>query len=95
MCYIARRTMKNVAQEERWRQRHSGTSCSASRLEPEERQDDAARILLELEAQVVNPYRLTPEQVTEVQRIQQGIRENRETFATDEEMAALWKSCGL
>jgi hypothetical protein len=39
--------------------------------------------------------RLTDAQVQEVARIQCGIREGRATLATDEQMAALWKSCGL
>jgi len=30
-----------------------------------------------------------------VVRIQHSIREGRGTLATDEQMAALWKSCGL
>ena len=40
-------------------------------------------------------YRLTPEQVCEVERIQQEVRDGTATFATDEEMAAFWKKCGL
>lgn len=35
---------------------------------PEERQEDAARILLEMEEQDGSPYRLTDEQLAEVQR---------------------------
>ncbi len=62
---------------------------------PEERQEDAAQVLLEMERQDTSPYRLTDAQAREVARIQRDIREGRGTFATDEEMAALWKSCGL
>jgi hypothetical protein len=40
-------------------------------------------------------YRLTDVQSEEVARIQREFREGRGTFASDEEMAALWKSCGL
>jgi len=62
---------------------------------PRERQEDAAEILLEMERQDSSGYRLTDVQAQEVARIQLEIREGRATFATDEQMAALWKSCGL
>ena len=62
---------------------------------PEERQADAAQVLLEMEQQDASRYRLTDAQAQEVARIQRDLREGRGTFATDEEMAALWKSCGL
>jgi hypothetical protein len=62
---------------------------------PDERQDEAARLLLDLEAQQASGYRLTPEQVREVEEIQRQIRDGTAQFATDEEMAALWKKCGL
>ena len=35
---------------------------------PAERQEDAVRLLLEMEAQDTSPYRLTDEQVAEVRR---------------------------
>ena len=35
---------------------------------PEERQENAARVLLEMEAQARSPHRLTDEQATEVER---------------------------
>lgn len=62
---------------------------------PKERQEDAAEVLLEMERQDTSGYRLTDAQAYEVARIQLEIREGRATFATDEQMAALWKSCGL
>jgi hypothetical protein len=62
---------------------------------PEERQADAAQVLLEMEQQDASRYRLTDAQAQEVARIRRDIREGKGTFATDEEMAALWKSCGL
>jgi hypothetical protein len=62
---------------------------------PEKRQEDAAQMLLEMEQQDASGYRLTDDQAREVARIQRNIREGRGTFATDEEMAALWKLCGL
>jgi hypothetical protein len=62
---------------------------------PKQRQEDAAEVLLEMERQDTSGYRLTDAQVQEVARIQLEVREGRATFATDEQMAALWKSCGL
>jgi hypothetical protein len=62
---------------------------------PPERQEDAARVLTEMEAQHVSPYHLDQEQVEDVRRRQRDFREGRERYATDEEMAALWKKCGL
>jgi len=62
---------------------------------PRERQEDAAAVLLEMEWQDKSGHRLTDAQAQEVTRIQRQIREDTATFATDEQMAALWKSCGL
>ncbi|HEX5507704.1 MAG TPA: hypothetical protein VFX37_04295 [Pseudolabrys sp.] len=62
---------------------------------PEERQDEAAHVLLDLEAQQANRVRLSAEQVREVERIHRSVREGAATFATDEQMAAFWKKCGL
>ena len=62
---------------------------------PAERQDQAAQILLDLEAQQTSRYRLTAEQVREVERIRQRVNDGTATFATDEQMAAFWKKCGL
>ena len=62
---------------------------------PRERQEDAAAILLEMERQDISGYRLNDAQAEEVTRIQLEVREGSATFATDEQMAALWKSCGL
>ena len=62
---------------------------------PKERQEDAAEVLLEMERQDASRYRLTDAQAQEVARIQRDIREGRAMLATDEQMAALWKSCGL
>ena len=62
---------------------------------PEKRQEDAAQMLLEMEQQDASGYRLTDDQTREVARIQRSIQEGRGTFANDEEMAALWKLCGL
>ena len=62
---------------------------------PAERQDEAAQLLLELEAQRTSHYRLTPEQVEEVRRIREQLRDGTMAFATDEQMDAFWKKCGL
>jgi len=62
---------------------------------PEERQDQAALVLLDLEAQQANRYRLTPAQVREVERIQRQVRDGSAEFASDEQMTAFWKKCGL
>jgi hypothetical protein len=62
---------------------------------PKERQDDAAEVLLEMERQDTSGYRLTDAQADEVRRTQRDVREGRGTFATDEQIAAFWKSCGL
>jgi hypothetical protein len=62
---------------------------------PEQRQKDAAQVLIEMEQQDASGYRLTDAQAQEVVRIQRNVREGRGSFATDEEMAALWKLCGL
>ena len=62
---------------------------------PDDRQDQAAELLLDLEAQQMSRYRLTPEQVREVEQILQEVRDGTAEFATDEEMEAFWKSCGL
>jgi len=62
---------------------------------PPKRQEDAARLLGEMEAQDAAAYRLTDEQAKEVERRRADFSAGRERYATDEEMAALWKKCGL
>lgn len=62
---------------------------------PERRREDAAEVLLEMERQDTSGYRLTDDQAREVARIQRDVRNGNAIFATDEEMAELWKSCGL
>jgi uncharacterized protein YigA (DUF484 family) len=62
---------------------------------PKERQEDAAEVLLEMERQDTSNWQLSDAQAEEVRRIQREVREGRASFATDEQMAALWKSCGL
>lgn len=62
---------------------------------PEERRQAAVQVLLEMERQDEASVGLSPEQVDEVRRIRRAIRDGRGTFATDREMAELWKSFGL
>jgi hypothetical protein len=62
---------------------------------PPRRQEDAARVLREMEEQGASPYSLTDDQVDEIERRRAAFAEGRERYATDEEMAALWKKCGL
>jgi hypothetical protein len=62
---------------------------------PPERQEDAVRMLSAMEEQDASPRHLTDEQVEEVERRRADFAAGRERYATDEEMAALWKKCGL
>jgi hypothetical protein len=62
---------------------------------PPERQEDAVRVLSQMEEQDASPYQLTEEQVEEVERRRADFAEGTERYATDEEMTALWKKCGL
>ena len=45
---------------------------------PEQRQEDAARMLREMEKQDTTPYRLTDEQIAEVERRRADFRAGRE-----------------
>ena len=62
---------------------------------PDDRQDAAADALFAHISGDDGRYRLTPEQVAEVIRIQKDLREGRTRLATDDELAALRKKCGL
>jgi hypothetical protein len=62
---------------------------------PAKRQEDAIRVLTEMEEQDASPYHLTEEQVQEIKRRRADFTKGGEGYATDEEMAALWKKCGL
>jgi hypothetical protein len=48
-----------------------------------------------MEEQDASPYRLTDEQVEEVARRRADFTAGKERYATDAEMAALWKKSGL
>jgi hypothetical protein len=62
---------------------------------PEDQQDAAADALFAHISGGAGRYRLTPEQVAEVMRIQKDLREGTTRLATDDELAALRKKCGL
>lgn len=62
---------------------------------PPKRQQDAVQVLAAMEQQDACPYRLTDEQAEEVGRRRADFAAGEERYATDEEMAALWKKCGL
>ena len=62
---------------------------------PPERQEDAARLLGEMEQQATSPHRLTDEQLDEVRRRRRDFASGKERYATDEEVAAVWKKSGL
>jgi hypothetical protein len=62
---------------------------------PEEAQDDVAEALFAHIAGHERDYRLSPEQIEDVKRIQRDLRSGATRLATDAEVAALWKKCGL
>jgi hypothetical protein len=62
---------------------------------PADRQDEAAKMLLDLEAQRASATRLSVDQLQEVGRIRQAVIDGTAELATDEQVAAFWKSCGL
>ena len=60
---------------------------------PEDDQDQIAEALF---AQMAGAeFRLTDDQVEDVKRRQQELREGKTRFATDKEMHVLWKKCEL
>jgi predicted transcriptional regulator len=60
---------------------------------PEGRQDELARMLIDVAASDLSPYQLTDE---ERAAVEEGLAQaERGEFATDEEVAAMWKRFGL
>jgi predicted transcriptional regulator len=59
----------------------------------EEEQDELATFMLDYVESHTSESMLTPEQIAEVELSMQEAREGK--FATQEEMAALWKRFGL
>jgi hypothetical protein len=62
---------------------------------PPRRQEDAVRVLNDMEKQDASPYDLSEQQVLEIERRRADFTNGNERYATDEEMAALWEKCGL
>jgi hypothetical protein len=62
---------------------------------PTDRQEDAARVLVEMEEFDASDYRLSDDQVSEVERRVSDFATGYETYATEEEMTALWRKSGL
>ena len=62
---------------------------------PPERQEDAVRVLSEMERQDASSIRLTVEQIEEVRRRRADFAAGRERYATEDEIAAVWKKFGL
>jgi hypothetical protein len=62
---------------------------------PAQRQEDAARMLREMERQDASRSRLTDDQVAEVERRRAAFAAGEERYATEEELAAFWRKCGL
>jgi hypothetical protein len=60
---------------------------------PEERQEELARIALQLEEQDERQYDLSDAQLDSLRRIRREAGGG--AVASDEEMADLWKQCGL
>ena len=60
---------------------------------PEDEQDQIADALFAHMAAA--EFRLSDNQVEEVRRRQRALLEGKTPLATDEEMDALWKKCGL
>jgi putative addiction module component (TIGR02574 family) len=70
-------------------------AIAEARKLPESEQDALAEALFAHIASSEVNYRLTDDRVEEMKRRQQALREGTSRFATDEEMTALWKKCGL
>lgn len=62
---------------------------------PLQRQEAAARVLEEMEQQHTRRATLTNDQVAEVERRRADFAAGRERYATEQELSALWKKCGL
>jgi hypothetical protein len=62
---------------------------------PEEDQDAAAEALFAHIANRDQHYRLSAEQAEEVKRIRARLQSGETRLATDKEVSALWKKCGV
>jgi hypothetical protein len=61
----------------------------------EEEQDALAEALFAHFAQSDKRHQLNADQVADVIRIREDLRSGRTRLATDEEVAAVWRKCGL
>jgi len=69
------------------------TGIDAVRDLPADQQNRAGELLLSLADQAKRRVRLSPEQI---ENVRAAVAEaDRGDFASDEEMAAFWKKCGL
>ncbi len=60
---------------------------------PKGRQDELAQMLIDVAASDLSPYKLTAE---EIQQIEEAMGQaERGEFASDEEVAGMWKRFGL
>lgn len=62
---------------------------------PQAEQDLAAEALFAVLHRDAPDTRLSPEQANEVRRIRAGLRDGSIQLATDDEVAAMWRSFGL
>jgi len=62
---------------------------------PAERQENAVRLLSQMEQQEMSAYELSDVQVREIEVRRADFAAGRERYATDEELNALWNKCGL
>jgi hypothetical protein len=70
-------------------------AVSQARELPDEAQDSVAEVLFAHIAAKDQQYGLAPEQIADVKRIQQRLRNGETRLATDDEVAAVWKKSGL
>jgi hypothetical protein len=62
---------------------------------PEEEQELAADLLMQVVQRNDAAYRLTPAQVEEVRQIEEALANGTERWATEEEVAAMWRRFGV
>lgn len=60
---------------------------------PKERQDELAKMLIDVAAQDLSPYQLTREERKEIETSLEEVK--RGEIASDEEVAAMWQRFGL
>jgi hypothetical protein len=57
-------------------------------------QESAAETVLAIVEQYEHSYRLTPEQVEQVRRTREGLKDGTVGVASDEEVEAMWRRLG-